>query len=209
MLLTVPSHHPCSQAQLLVHVRCSLLRQVALGVSDSVQPHRQQPTRLPRPWDSPGKNTGVGCHFLPQCMKVKSESEGAQSCGLCVFAKWRSGWWEGGGKEGIKEEREGRKGTPREEDGSSAFTSPALLSWASWLTPWGMSVSICKKETMGLLRKIENQRIMISGISIVPAREWQILTQCRSHPGDVIFYPLNPTSLLLGVPYWDSCPRQR
>ena len=43
-------------------------------------PHRQQPTRLPRPWDSPGKNTGVGCHFLLQCMKVKSESEVAQLC---------------------------------------------------------------------------------------------------------------------------------
>ena len=43
-------------------------------------PHRRQATRLPRPWDSPGKNTGVGCHFLLQCMKVKSESEVAQSC---------------------------------------------------------------------------------------------------------------------------------
>ena len=40
-------------------------------VSDSGRPHRRQPTRLPRPWDSPGKNTGVGCHFLLQCMKVK------------------------------------------------------------------------------------------------------------------------------------------
>ena len=39
-----------------------------------------QPTRLPCPWDSPGKNTGVGCHFLLQCMKVKRESEVAQSC---------------------------------------------------------------------------------------------------------------------------------
>ena len=47
-------------------------------MSDSVQPHRWQPTRLPCPWDSPGKNTGVGCHFLLQCMKVKSESEVAQ-----------------------------------------------------------------------------------------------------------------------------------
>ena len=45
-----------------------------------MQPHRQQPTRLLSPWDSPGKNTGVGCHFLLQCMKVKSESEVAQSC---------------------------------------------------------------------------------------------------------------------------------
>ena len=49
-------------------------------MSNSVQPHRQQPTRLPHPWDSPGKNTGVGCHFLLQCMKVESESEVAQSC---------------------------------------------------------------------------------------------------------------------------------
>ena len=48
-------------------------------MSDSVRPQRRQPTRLPRPWDSPGKNTGVGCHFLLQCMKVKSESEIAQS----------------------------------------------------------------------------------------------------------------------------------
>ena len=49
-------------------------------VSDSVRPHRQQPTGLPHPWDSPGKNTGVGCHFLLQCMKVKSERKVAQSC---------------------------------------------------------------------------------------------------------------------------------
>ena len=45
-----------------------------------MRPHRWQPTRLPHPWDSPGKNTGVGCHFLLQCMKVKSESEVTQSC---------------------------------------------------------------------------------------------------------------------------------
>jgi len=49
-------------------------------VSDSVRPHRRQPNRLLWPWDSPGKNTGVGCHFLLQCMQVKSESEVAQSC---------------------------------------------------------------------------------------------------------------------------------
>ena len=48
-------------------------------MSDPVRPHRRQLTRLPRPWDSPGKNTGVGCHFLLQCMKAKSESEVAQS----------------------------------------------------------------------------------------------------------------------------------
>ena len=49
-------------------------------MSNSVWPHRQQPTRLRHPWDSPGKNTGVGCHFLLQWMKVKSESVVAQSC---------------------------------------------------------------------------------------------------------------------------------
>ena len=47
---------------------------------DSVRPHRWQPTRLPCPWDSPGKNPGVGCLFLLQCMKVKSESKVAQLC---------------------------------------------------------------------------------------------------------------------------------
>ena len=53
---------------------------VASVMSNSVRPHRWQPTRLLCPWDSTGKNTGVGCHFLLQCMKVTSESEIAQSC---------------------------------------------------------------------------------------------------------------------------------
>ena len=61
-------------------VFCCYCCWVASVVSDSVRPHRLQPTRLPRPWDSPGKNTGVGCHFLLQLMKVKSESEVARSC---------------------------------------------------------------------------------------------------------------------------------
>ena len=60
-------------------------------MSDSVRPHRQQPTRLHRPWDSPGKNTGVGCHFLLQCMKVKSESEVAQSC-LTLVTPWTAAY---------------------------------------------------------------------------------------------------------------------
>ena len=59
---------------------CCCCCQVASVVSDSVRPHRRKPTRLPHPQDSPGKNTGVGCHFLLQCMKVKSEREVAQSC---------------------------------------------------------------------------------------------------------------------------------
>ena len=59
---------------------CCCCCSVASVMSDSVPPHRWQPTRLPHPWDSPGKNTGVGCHFLLQCMKVRSESKVAQSC---------------------------------------------------------------------------------------------------------------------------------
>ena len=59
---------------------CCYCYQVNSVMSDSVLPHRRQPTRLAHPWDSPGKNTGVGCHFLLQCMKVKSESEVTQSC---------------------------------------------------------------------------------------------------------------------------------
>ena len=59
---------------------CLLACCVASVVSDSVRPHALQPTRLHRPWDSLGKNTSVGCHFLLQCMKLESESEVAQSC---------------------------------------------------------------------------------------------------------------------------------
>ena len=60
---------------------CMLLLLLITSVmSNSVRTHRQQPTRLPHPWDLPGNNTGVGCHFLFQCMKVKSENEVSQSC---------------------------------------------------------------------------------------------------------------------------------
>ena len=70
--LTTPSWLICCFPMLL------LLLLVASVVSDSVQLHRGQPTRLPRPWDSPGKSAGAGCHFLLQSMKVKRENEVAQ-----------------------------------------------------------------------------------------------------------------------------------
>ena len=63
-------HTPC----------CYCCCKVASVVSDSVRTQRLEPTRLPHPWDSPGKNTGVDCHFLLQSMKVKSESKIIQSC---------------------------------------------------------------------------------------------------------------------------------
>ena len=70
---------------------CCCCCYVASVMSDSVRHHRQQPTRLPRPWDSTGKNTGVGCHFLLQCMKVKSESEVTQSC-LTLPTPWTAAY---------------------------------------------------------------------------------------------------------------------
>ena len=70
----------CPKANSPIPCCCCCCCQVTSVVSDSVRPHRRQPTRLPRPWDSAGKNCGVGYHFLLQCMKVKSESEVSQSC---------------------------------------------------------------------------------------------------------------------------------
>ena len=74
--------HMVSSTNILVGVLDPVAATAAVTsvMSDSVRPHRRQPTRLPCPWDSPGKNTGVGCHFLLQYRKVKSESEVAQSC---------------------------------------------------------------------------------------------------------------------------------
>ena len=66
--------------QLCFQHSCCCCCYVTSVVSNSVRPHRRQPTRLPHSWDSPGKNAGVGCHFLLQCMKVSSESEVTQSC---------------------------------------------------------------------------------------------------------------------------------
>ena len=79
-ILTVGHMQGMPDAYVQLHLRPCCCCCIASVVSDSVRPHRRQPTRLPRPWDSPGKSTGVGCHFILQCMKVKSESEVAQSC---------------------------------------------------------------------------------------------------------------------------------
>ena len=65
---------------LIFQQRFKVIFEYSLQSYPTLCDHRWQPTRLPRPWDSPGKNTGVGCHFLLQCFKVKSESEVAQSC---------------------------------------------------------------------------------------------------------------------------------
>ena len=67
---------PCCEVDSSDHLECLFSHHFIPAPAT----HRWQPTGLPHPWDSPGKNTGVGCHFLLQCMKVKSESEVAQSC---------------------------------------------------------------------------------------------------------------------------------
>ena len=71
------------QVSKIVHLAVNILLLLLLLSRFSrvcATPHRRQPTRFPHPWECPGQNTGVGCHFLLQCMKVKSESEVAQSC---------------------------------------------------------------------------------------------------------------------------------
>ena len=73
-MVSLPKQNISSMLLLLLSV------QLSFQSCPTLRPHRRQLTRLPRPWDSPGKNTGVGCHFLLQCMKVKSESEVVQSC---------------------------------------------------------------------------------------------------------------------------------
>ena len=89
-------------------------------MSDPVRPRRRQPTRLPRPWDSPGKNTRVGCHVLLQCMKVKSESEVAQSCPTLSDPMDRS--LPGSSVHGIFQARV-------LEWGAIAFSGPTILGW--------------------------------------------------------------------------------
>ena len=77
LLINISKHH----ADVSVSLRNKVKMEWSCSVtSDSLWPHGPYPTRLLRPWDSPDKNTGVGCHFLFQCMKVKSESKVSRSC---------------------------------------------------------------------------------------------------------------------------------
>ena len=81
---------------------CCCCCYVTSVVSNSVRPHRQKPTRLPSPWDSPGKNTGVGCHFLFQCMKQGTQSWYTGT----TLTPWKRLWcWEGLGAGGEGDDR--------------------------------------------------------------------------------------------------------
>ena len=79
-LMFFPKYYRMSCDIIIRSMSCCCCCYITLVMSNSVRPHRRQPTRIPRPWDCPGKNTGAGCHFLLQCMKVKSESEVTQLC---------------------------------------------------------------------------------------------------------------------------------
>ena len=91
-------------------------------MSDSVRPHRRQPTRLPRPWDSPGKNTGVGCHFLLQCMKVKMKVKSLSHVRL-LATPWTAGHH-----------------TPP----SMGFSRQEYYLWLIHVAPWQKATKFCK-----------------------------------------------------------------
>ena len=111
-----------------------LLLLLLLSLFSRVRPQRRQPTRLPHPWDSPGKNTGVGCHFLFQCMKVKSESEVAQSCPTPSDPMDCSP--PGSSVHGIFQARV-------LEWGAIAFSSSRLLRFNSWAGNWDLTSHYC------------------------------------------------------------------
>ena len=137
-------------------------------MSDSVRPQRWQPTRLPRPWDSPGKNTGVACHFLLQCMKVKSESEVAQSCPTPSDPVGCS--LPGSSVHGIFQARV-------LEWGATAFSFLPLCT--SKLITWNFSFSFCySKTTFG---NLSDSPVSVGG------GKWQKRANVYSCPKIMVF----------------------
>ena len=138
-------------------------------MSDSVRPHRRQPTRLLCPWDSPGENTGVGCHFFLQCMKVKSESEVAQSCPTPGDSMDCS--LPGSSAHGIFQARV-------LEWGAISFSIQLLshvpLLAAPWTAAHQASLSITNSQSLFKLRSIEsmmpsNHLILCRPLLLLPA----------------------------------------
>ena len=117
--------------------RCCCCCCVASVVSDSVRPNRRQPTRLPRPWDSLGKNTGVGCHFLLQCMKVKSESEVTQSCPI-LATPWTAAY-----------QAPPSMGFSRQKYWSGVSLPSLAKRHSIWEIPDGLLIISCPRELGG------------------------------------------------------------
>ena len=151
-------------------------------MSDSVRPHRRQPTRLPHPWDSPGKNTGVGCHFLLQCVKGKSESEvvsdSSRPHGLQP-TRFLCPWDSPGKSTGVGRHRLLRyvllvcfiKSTIANQDLLSWFLLPTnVLRLAVWMNCFGPYISLgvellnCRRGSFSALGSAE----LFLGIIVVP-----------------------------------------
>ena len=132
-------------------------------MSDSVRPHRQQPTSLPCPRDSPGKNTGVGCYFLLQCIKVKSEREVAQSCPTLRHPMDCSP--PGSSAHGIFQARVMEWGAIAFSMISTQFSSVQLLSRVRlFVTPWiaALQASLSITNPRSSLRFMSIESVMPS-----------------------------------------------
>ena len=128
-------------------------------MSDSVRPHRQQPTRLPCPCDSPGKNTGVGCHFLLQCVKVKGESEVAQSCPT-LRDPWTAAYQAPPSMGFSRQEYCSGMALPSPlwwPMKCQAFAMAAHSSTLAWKIPW--TEEPCRLQSMELLRVRHTERL--------------------------------------------------
>ena len=154
-------------------------------MSDSVRPHRRQPTRLPHPWDSPGKNTGVDCHFLLQCMKVKSESEVTQSCPTLSDPMDCSP--PGSSIHGIFQAR-----VP--EWGAIAFSATILRLFSIWskLERWKSSISGCLVSWPKILK---NHFEVLCSLILCSNNE-PFLDQIVSCKVDCIWQPVTTSSVV-------------
>ena len=147
-------------------------------MSDSVRPHRRQPIRLPSPWDSPGKNTGVGCHFLLQCMKVKSEREVTQLCPTLVTP------WTAAYKAPLS------MGFSRQEYWTGVpLPSPRATAWYSNSSPgcifWASQVSLMVKSlpaSAGAVRDLRS--IPRLGRSLREGSGYPLQYSCLENPLD-------------------------
>ena len=150
-------------------------------MSDSVRPHRQQPTKLPRPWDSPGKNTGVGCHFFLQCMKVKSEVKSLSRVPPLATPRTaayqappsmgfsRQDYWSG-----LPFPSPGNLPDPGIEPWSPAVEADALTSEPPGETMTNLD-SVLKNRDITLLTKVSIVKAMVFPVVMYRCESWTII----------------------------------
>ena len=150
-----------------------------------MQLHRWQPTRLPRPWDPPGKNTGVGCHFLLQCMKVKSASKVTQSCPtLSDPVDWSP---PGSSIHGIFQAR--------------------VLEWGAiaFSSAWKWKVNVKSLSLIGLVCQVYHHICLLWGRKSTEVLNWELYTYLfnklqRTEADWFLFF--NAFSFLLPFNFW-------